>query len=124
MSDNAAMLLQTLRQSRILARWVLVWFVLTMGMAVAAPSMQPIALSTVCSTAASSAVDAGSDGLAGAAHHSLQCVLCLGVSAPPQAVPSLPTPLASTDTLTVAAADAVYLTPRRSPLAARAPPRR
>lgn len=115
------MLLHTLRHSRTLARWVLVWFVLAMGIAVAAPAVQPVSLATICST---TAVDASPDGLATATHHSLQCVLCLGVSTPPQTAPALHLPLASADTLAVAIADAVELTPRRSPLAARAPPLR
>lgn len=118
------MLLHTLRQSRLLARWVLVWVVLAMGVAVAAPAVQPINLATVCSTAAAVDDDGASGGMTTSNHHSLQCVLCLGFSAPPQhaAVSSLALPHAST--LVATTGDAPVLAPRTSPLAARAPPLR
>lgn len=118
------MLLHTLRHSRTLVRMVLVWFVLAMGLAVAAPAVQPIALDSICSAA--SAADAGApqpdgDNTAGL-HHSLQCVMCLAVGAPPSV--QVDTAVASPDAavLPTAMHQAVVLAQRQSPLAARAPP--
>lgn len=118
------MLLQTLRQSHALARWVLVWFVLAMGVAVAAPSMQPVKLSTICSASSAALADGAPDGMDSAAHHGLQCVLCLGASAPPLALASVVFHTADAHSVILAPTDRVALAPRRSPLAARAPPLR
>jgi len=82
--------MQTLRQAQLLARLVLVWFVLALGVAVAAPLVQPQALELVCSSAgAVKLVQVGDDGSTAAAHL-LDCPLCLtgSGSAPPPAVPS------------------------------------
>jgi hypothetical protein len=115
------MLLQSLRHSRTLARMVLVWFVLAMGVAVAAPALQPLVLGGICSAAAS-AEGGQPDGNATSAHASLQCILCLGAGAPPVSVVAAfsahPAPAAPLPTVAVV----VALAPRNSPLAARAPP--
>lgn len=119
------MLLQALRQSTTLARWVLVWFVLAMGVAVAAPTVQPLTLSSVCSAAGSGVADDGvPDGAAAASHHTMQCVLCLGLSAPPLFSPTPVGMLDGTDFPVLASVVAVDLPPRHSPLTARAPPLR
>jgi hypothetical protein len=76
--------LQTLRQTRTLARAVLAWFVLSIGVAVAAPVVQPEALSLVCSASGGSKLVSGNDdGSAPAQGHQVSCVLCMVVSAPP-----------------------------------------
>ncbi|MDT8990819.1 DUF2946 domain-containing protein [Curvibacter sp. APW13] len=115
------MLLQTLRQSRTLARWVLVWFVMAMGVAVAAPTLQPISLDTVCSAAAAASTDEGLP--AAPVHHTLQCVMCLGLMAPPAADPAPMPKVGAAPTRVAAGVAAVQLAPRNSPLVARAPPR-
>jgi hypothetical protein len=80
--------MQTLRQAQLLARLVLAWFVLALGVAVASPLVQPQALELVCSSAgAVKLVQVGDDGAA-ASTHLLDCPLCLTGSAPPPAVPS------------------------------------
>lgn len=93
MRDNPSMLtLQTIRQARRLIRSVLAWFVLSVGLAVAAPLLQPQSLSLVCSAAGSLKLvatgdlgDQGNPGAPMAAHHTLDCVLCFALSAPPSA---------------------------------------
>ena len=100
MRDNPPMLtLQTIRQAPRLIRAVLAWFVLSVGLAVAAPVLQPQSLSLVCSAAGSLKLvatgdlgDLGEQGNPGApmaAHHSLDCVLCFALSAPPSAAVQL-----------------------------------
>ncbi len=117
------MLLQSLRRSRTLARLVLAWFVFAMGVAVAAPTLQPLALGSVCSATAPASGGSAPDGSAAMdAHHGLQCVLCLAAGAPPS------TPVAATlgfsgATVHLAVRSQVpALAVRPSPLLARAPP--
>jgi hypothetical protein len=77
-------LLQALRQSKFLARCVLVWFALSMAVAVAAPIVNPQPTALVCSAAgAVKLVSAGADDSAPVQNHLLECVLCLASSAPP-----------------------------------------
>lgn len=82
--------LQTIRQAPRLIRAVLAWFVLSVGLAVAAPVLQPESLSLVCSAAGSVKLVAsgalgepGSPGAPMVGHHTLDCVLCLALTAPP-----------------------------------------
>ena len=115
------MLLQSLRRSRALAHLVLVWFVLAMGVAVAAPAVQPLPMLGICS--ASAASDSGQpDGNAARPHASLQCILCISAGAPPMdSVVSLATDLVP-EVQVPALATVVVVAPRNSPLRARAPP--
>lgn len=94
-------ILHTLRQPSGIARWVLVWFALYLGVAVAAPWVRPQAMTLACgatgglklvlldsSTAsASSAADtpAGPNATPDEprAGHTLDCPLCMTASAPP-----------------------------------------
>lgn len=75
--------LQTLRQARAIARWVLVWFVLSVGVAVAAPVVQPQSATLVCSASGMVKLVVDDDGIA--PHHGLDCVLCLALASPPPA---------------------------------------
>ncbi len=81
-------LLQALRHSRLIARSVLAWFVLSMAVAVAAPVVQPHTSVLVCSASgAIQLVDASSDDGVAQGRHTLDCVLCLALhAAPPVAV--------------------------------------
>ena len=78
-------LLQTLRQASRLARFVLAWFVLSIGVAVASPLVQPQAITLVCSAGGAMKIlvtlDDGSAQDLGTA--SLDCPLCLSMGAPP-----------------------------------------
>lgn len=77
--------MQTLRRAHRLARFVLVWFVLSLGVAIASPLVKPQAMELVCSTAgAVKLVKTGDDG-SQPAGHLLDCPLCLTGSAPPPA---------------------------------------
>lgn len=114
---------QTLRPTRTLARWVLAWFVLSMGWAVAAPLVQAQPMQLVCSAAGEVRLQVvQDDGSAPAASHTLDCVLCFVAGAPPPGglvlgasgyAPTLATP----------ALAATHLARRSAaPLAARGPP--
>jgi hypothetical protein len=75
--------MQTLRRAHLLARFVLVWFALALGAAIASPLVKPQAMELVCSTAGVvKLVHTGDDGNAPAGHL-LDCPLCLTGSAPP-----------------------------------------
>ena len=85
--------MHALRTSSTLARLVLAWLLLTLGVAVAAPLVQPQAMEIVCSTGAGAKVVlvATDDNEAPlVAPTTLECLLCLGASAPPAAI-ALPT---------------------------------
>jgi hypothetical protein len=112
--------LQTLRQAKFLARFVLAWFVLSLGVAIASPMVNPNGAQLICSGASVKLVNADGDETASA--HTLDCPLC-GSGAVPlldlnQSV-AFSSPLSqslSRDTAAqIAAATA-------APLSARAPP--
>lgn len=77
-----------LRQARHLVRTVLAGFVLTLTCAIAAPAIHPQSMAMVCGAAGEIKLvalgDTGEEAPANA-HHTLDCVLCLVISAPPSA---------------------------------------
>ncbi len=79
--------LHSLRSSTNLARLVLAWFLLTLGVAMASPLVAPSAMELVCSAGGAVklvAVDRDGDAPS-AGPHALDCVLCLGTALPMQA---------------------------------------
>ena len=77
--------MQGLRHARRLARFVLAWFVLSIGVAIASPIVHPKALELICSgngvmkvlvKAADGSVEEGSAPM-------LDCPLCASIAAPP-----------------------------------------
>ena len=83
--------MQSLRSARLLARLVLAWFVLAMGVAVAAPMVQPRGLDFVCVGTGLKLVQTGADGQSAVVPGGLDCPLCSTAIAPPPAaiVPAL-----------------------------------
>ncbi|MBA3773746.1 MAG: DUF2946 domain-containing protein, partial [Ramlibacter sp.] len=75
--------MQALRRATFLARLVLAWFALAIGVAMASPLVQPRAMEVICSGAGGMKLLAG-DGEAGApvAGHALDCPLCVSLDAP------------------------------------------
>jgi len=116
--------MQTLRHARFLARLVLAWFVLALGVAVASPLVKPQAMELVCSSAGSvKLVKTGDDG-SQPSSHVLDCPLCLIASAPPPAMVSLPQ-AAPLQAATLWAGIAAHLASRAAaPLPPRGPPSR
>lgn len=77
-----------LRRARLLASFVLAWFALSLGVAVASPLVQPKPMEIVCSAAgASMRVVMTDDGAQAPAAGHLDCPLCLPTGAPPPALP-------------------------------------
>jgi hypothetical protein len=128
--------LQYLRQSKLIARWVLVWFALSVTAAVAAPVLNPQALTLVCSAAgqvklvnatsgddAASTVDAqGAAGAVADLHSHLDCVLCLSLNVPPLPATQLPLRLTLTGAKPVSLVELPAPPLRALTLSARGPP--
>ena len=71
---------------RTLRLWVLAWFVLALGVAVAAPLVSPRSMELVCSGAGNGTVQLvikTADGLAVLDTSTLDCPLCLAADTPP-----------------------------------------
>ena len=76
--------MQLLFNVKLIARLVLVWFVLSIGVAIASPMVKPQGMQLVCSGAgAMKVIVAGDDGKLPASSHTLDCPLCASISAPP-----------------------------------------
>jgi len=85
--------LQSLRQARHLARFVLAWFVLALGVAIASPLVKPQGIELVCASGgAMKLIVKSDDGKQQVSGHTLDCPLCATVAAPP---PLLSLPMAA-----------------------------
>lgn len=87
-----------LRQARFLARLVLASFVLSLGVAIASPLVQPQGIELICTTGgAMKLIVKNADGAAQESGHTLDCPLCASVAAPPPVMAlalAAPSPLA------------------------------
>lgn len=86
--DNLAMpshsLLQTLRRATALARWVLLGFVLLLGVAIASPIVNPQTAQLICAASGGMKVIVTSaDGSTEVASQSMDCPLCVSIITPP-----------------------------------------
>lgn len=77
--------MQTLRRAHALTRFVLVWFVLAVGAACAAPLVKPQAMTLICSGAGGVQLIQTDDGAKTVSGHTLECPLCATPGAPPPA---------------------------------------
>ncbi len=77
--------MQALRTSSLLARLILAWFVLTVGVAIASPIVHPQAMQVVCTKGSTVklVVMGEDDSATELGRHTLDCAMCLGASAPP-----------------------------------------
>jgi len=79
--------MQTLRHAQLLARFVLVWFALSIGVAIASPIVKPQAMELICSGSGVMKLliknDQGSEVVS---LHTLDCSLCATGYAPPPIV--------------------------------------
>ena len=90
-ADNRGM--QTLRRFTHLTRFVLVWFTLSIGVAVASPLVKPQAMELICSGAgAIKLMVTSDDGAKELSGHTLDCPLCASLSAPPPVARQTPEP--------------------------------
>ena len=77
--------MQRLRHAAFLARLVLAWFALSLGVAVASPVVKPQAVELVCAGGAIKLLVKGGDDVDESRSHTLDCPLCSGLDAPPAA---------------------------------------
>jgi Protein of unknown function (DUF2946) len=76
--------MQAPRRAYTLAKFALVWFVLSIGAAIASPLVQPQAIELICSgSGAMKVLIKSDDGSATTTSHTLDCPLCAQISAPP-----------------------------------------
>lgn len=113
------------RTARLIARFVLAWFVSYLGAAVASPVIHPgVSFELVCSGAGTAKLIKKTDGAAESSAASMDCPLCAPGGAPPPSVPALapvpPQPLAYVLRAIPAARIAAITA---APLPARGPPR-
>ena len=79
--------MQTLRHAQLLARFVLVWFALSIGVAIASPIVKPQAMEQICSASGAMKLLLKSDeGSEVVSLHTLDCSLCATGYAPPPIV--------------------------------------
>ena len=77
------------RTARTVARCVLAWFALYLGVAVASPIVMPGRYDVICSAEGITRLVSSHDGGSGQAVASLHCPLCTPVGAPPPPAPTL-----------------------------------
>lgn len=78
--------MQALRNSTPLARLVVAWFFLALGIAIAAPIVNPQTMEMLCSANGSMkmvVIDDNGQQVTANGQHALDCPLCLSISAPP-----------------------------------------
>jgi hypothetical protein len=112
----------TLQQTRTLVRGVLLWFVLSLAVAFAAPLVRPVALGDVCSASAPQPVQPDDAVPGTSSAHTLQCSLCLPFTVPP---PQMALPVAAGGVPQGALpwiAMGLIAAPVPTPLCARGPP--
>ena len=115
--------MQTLRNAHLIARFVLVWFALSIGVAIASPIVKPQGMELICTGTAGVMKllllnDDGND----TSNHTLDCPLCATMSAPPPVVRLYAEPLQPLAYVmqSIPAARMAALT--AAPLPARGPP--
>ncbi len=114
--------MQRLRHAIQLTRLVLVWFALSVGVAIASPIVNPQGMDLVCTSTGSMKLVVQGDDEAAASSHTLDCPLCASTSAPPPVLNTAltqPSPLAHVMQPLAAAHIAALTAP---PLPSRGPP--
>jgi hypothetical protein len=76
-----------LRSAHLIARFVLLWFALSIGVAIASPLIKPQAMELICTSAGAAKLLVKTDeGVKEVSGHTLECPLCATLSAPPPVV--------------------------------------
>jgi hypothetical protein len=115
--------MHALRQARILARLVLAWFVLSLGVAVASPIANPQQIELVCTgSGAMKVLVKTGEGVKEVSAHTLDCPLCAHIGSPPPKLRTMAEPVSPLAHVLrpVPAAHLAWLT--AAPLPARGPP--
>lgn len=112
-----------LRRAHFLARLVLVWFVVSIGVAIASPVVNPQATQLICTSSGVMKVLTTTDnGVQEVASQSMDCPLCIGMGAPPPVARQLAEPLLPLFCAGRSIPAAVIAKPSAAPLPARGPP--
>ena len=115
--------MDSLRRAKPLARFVLLWFVLSLGAAIASPWIKPQPLQIVCSVAGvAKLVAASDDGAPSPLAHTLDCPLCATSVAPPPLAQAVAAPLHEAPALAQPYASSHEPRNSAAPLPARGPP--
>lgn len=115
--------MQLLRNAKPLARFVLLWFVLSLGAAIASPWINPQPLQLVCSVAGLAKLVATSDdGTPSLVAYALDCPLCTGSAVPPLRALPVSVPLHSAPAIVQRYAFLYVPQQAAAPLPARGPP--
>ena len=126
--DNLAMLndslLQTLRRATLLARWVLLGFLLSLGVAIASPMVNPQATQLICSASGGmKIIVTATDGSTEVASQSMDCPLCVSIIAQPPLLKSTFEPVQAPSYALQPIPAAIIAQRTAAPLPARGPPR-
>lgn len=115
--------MRTLRHFTIIARLVLAWFVLSLGVAVASPLFTPKNIHQICTGVGTVMVVDADDGSSSQVQvKAMECPLCASLAAPPP-VPSLNAEPAQPLAYALQAIPAAHIAARTAaPLPARGPP--
>lgn len=115
--------MQALRNASFLARLVLAWFALSIGLAVASPLVKPAGMQLICSGGGMVQLLAtGDDGGLLPATHALDCPLCAAPGAPPPFVGGPAEPLLPLAQAVQSIPSARIAALTAAPLPARGPP--
>ncbi len=82
-TDRVKSMLQALRHAHQLTRFVLVWFALALGVAMASPLVSPRSIDMVCASGGVMKLVASADGDEAPSSSAMDCPLCMSVAFPP-----------------------------------------
>lgn len=114
--------MHALRHARILARWLLLCFVMSLGAAIASPLVKPQTMELVCTGAGTVKLIIGSDDGGSVGQHTLHCPLCASLGAPPPQLRVLAEPFQPLSYVLQPTAAAHIASLTAAPLPARGPP--
>lgn len=115
--------MSSLRRAHFLARLVLVWFVVSIGVAIAAPVVNPQAAQLICTgSGVMKVLITTDDGVQEVASQSMDCPLCTSIGAPPPVVRLVAKPLLPLSCVGRSIPAAVIAKLNAAPLPARGPP--
>jgi hypothetical protein len=115
--------MQFLRNAHLIARFVLVWFALSIGVAIASPIVKPQAMELICSGAGGMKLLVKStEGSPKPAGHTLDCPLCVGIGAPPPVTVLVSAPLQALGAVRQSVATEPIASLSAAPPPARGPP--
>ena len=115
--------MQTLRNAHLIARFVLVWFALSIGVAIASPLVKPQAMELICSSMGVMKMQVqGGNGSQDLTPKTLDCPLCATSCAPPPMATLAPEPVSPLAYVLQSIPSAIIAALTAAPPPARGPP--